>query len=295
MIPIAERSVVWLEDPAGSNVALVGGKAASLSALAARHRVPPGFTVVAPALEAVPAAGMVPTGVPLLPAPLLAAIASAYTELGVKMGLENPPVAVRSSGVDEDGGDAAFAGQFDTLLNISGADAVCAAVQACWGSGRSERVAAYRGKQGLTQDGGIAVLVQHLVSADSAAVAFSVNPVTGCRDEVMINANYGLGESIVGGTATPDTYVVRKSDLVPTDVTIGQKQHMTVRTPQGTRDVAVPSLLRARRVLEEGAIAEVARLAVDLEAAMGRPVDIECAYESGRLYLLQCRPITTLS
>jgi pyruvate,water dikinase len=147
----------------------------------------------------------------------------------------------------------------------------------------------------MTRHSDLSVLVQHLVRADSAAVAFSMNPVTGRRDEVMINANYGLGESIVGGTCTPDTYVVRKSDLAPSQITIGQKERMTVRTPQGTREVGVPGLLRARRVLDDAAVAEIAHLAIDLEAAMGRPVDIECAYESDRLYLLQCRPITTLS
>lgn len=293
MVTTSERNILWLDDPSATDVSLVGGKAANLSALAARHPVPPGYAVVAPALGAVPQTVSAADS-PFLPDDLLEAIAYAYLELGAKLGLDDPPVAVRSSGVDEDGSDAAFPGQFDTLLNISGAEAVCGAVQDCWASSRSERVAVYRRSQGIEHDGGIAVLVQHLVAADSAAVAFSVNPVTGDRDEVMINANYGLGESIVGGTATPDTYVVRKADLVPAARTLGSKERMTVRTPAGTRDVGVPVLLRASWVLDDAQIAEIARLAVDLEAVMGRPVDIECAYEQGRLFLLQCRPITTL-
>jgi len=125
-------------------------------------------------------------------------------------------------------------------------------------------------------------------------VVFSANPVTGNRDEVMINASWGLGESIVGGTVTPDTFVVRKSDLAVINRTIADKGCMTVSVPGGTREVDVPRFLRQQAALADEQAVEMAQLALSLETTMGYPVDIECAYASGELYLLQCRPITTL-
>jgi pyruvate,water dikinase len=138
------------------------------------------------------------------------------------------------------------------------------------------------------------VLVQQLVASDVSAVIFSANPITGSRDEVMINASWGLGESIVGGTVTPDAFIVRKSDLAITGRTIADKQLMTVSAPGGTHEVEVPRFLRAQASLNDEQVVEMAKLALTLEATMEYPVDIECAYAGGELYLLQCRPITTL-
>jgi pyruvate,water dikinase len=203
--------------------------------------------------------------------------------------------AVRSSAVDEDGATASFAGQHESYLNITGADAIIQAVTRCWESARSERALDYRRQQGLSLEHvRLGVLVQQLVAADVSAVAFSANPVTGNRDEVLINASWGLGESIVGGTVTPDTFVVRKSDLAVTNRAIADKGRMTISVPGGTREVDVPRFLRNEASLAEEQIIEVAQLTLSLEAIMGYPVDIECAYASGELYLLQCRPITTL-
>jgi pyruvate,water dikinase len=197
--------------------------------------------------------------------------------------------------VDEDGAAASFAGQHETYLNIVGAEAIIEAVSRCWESARSERAVEYRRKQGLSVERPqLAVLVQQLVAADVAAVAFSANPITGSRDEVMINASWGLGESIVGGTVTPDTFIVRKSDLAILQRLIADKQQMTVSAPGGTREVAVPRFLRQATCLTDEQVVEIARLALTLEATLEHPVDVECAYAGGELYLLQCRPITTL-
>ena len=138
------------------------------------------------------------------------------------------------------------------------------------------------------------MLVQQLVPADASAVVFSANPVTGCDEEVMINASWGLGESLVSGTVTPDTYIVRKADLAIGCRAIADKRRMTVLAQQGTHEVPVP--LKRQRVpsIDDGQVAELARLSMALETAMGWPVDIECAYRGRDLYLLQCRPITAL-
>jgi pyruvate,water dikinase len=123
---------------------------------------------------------------------------------------------------------------------------------------------------------------------------FSANPVTGNRDEVMINASWGLGESIVGGTVTPDTYVVRKADMAAVSRHIAEKRRMTVMVSDGTREVEVPRFLRMQPTLTQEQVVEMAHLGMALERRMGHPVDVESAYHARKLYLLQCRPITTL-
>ena len=211
-------------------------------------------------------------------------------------GVTDPSVAVRSSAVDEDGLTHSFAGQYETYLNISGAHAVAEAVVRCWTSVRTARALAYRQRQGSSVAGArLAVLVQQLVPADASAVVFSVNPVTGSDDEVMINASWGMGESLVSGTVTPDTYIVRKSDLAIGFRDIAAKRRMTVLAQQGTHEVPVPCRHQKAPSIDDDQVVELARLSMALETAMGWPVDIECAYRGQDLYLLQCRPITTLS
>jgi phosphoenolpyruvate synthase/pyruvate phosphate dikinase len=113
---------------------------------------------------------------------------------------------------------------------------------------------------------------------------FSANPVTASRDEVMINASWGLGESIVGGTVTPDTYVVRKADMVIVSRQIAEKRQMTVTVPGGTREVDVPRFLRAQPTLRDDQAVEMARLGVTLERRMGHPVDMDPRGVPGRIW-----------
>jgi pyruvate,water dikinase len=278
------NNLLWLGDPKSFDAALVGGKAANLSRLARLyHRVPDGFSLPVTVMEAAH------------PLDLREEITSAVSDLMRCHSLPDFIAAVRSSAVDEDGATASFAGQHETYLNIVGAEDILRAITRCWESARSERALDYRRRQGLpVERPQLAVLVQQLVAADVAAVAFSANPITGNRDEVIINASWGLGESIVGGTVTPDTFVVRGSDLAVINQAIADKQQMTVAAPGGTREVAVPRFLRQEASLTDEQVVEIARLAQTLEATLEHPVDVECAYAGGELYLLQCRPITTL-
>jgi len=277
-------NLLWLGDPKSFDVALVGGKAANLSRLARLyHRVPDGFCIPATLMDEAH------------PLDLRNEIIASISDLMNCHRLPDFIAAVRSSAVDEDGATASFAGQHETYLNIVGADSIIQAVTRCWESARSERALEYRRQQGLSVDRlQLAVLVQQLVASDVSAVVFSANPITGSRDEIMINASWGLGESIVGGTVTPDTFVVRKSDLAITSRTIADKQRMTVSVPDGTREVEVPRFLRKEASLNDEQVVEMAKLAQTSEGTMEHPVDIECAYAGGELYLLQCRPITTL-
>jgi pyruvate,water dikinase len=277
-------SVHWLGDDDCHHDAIVGGKAASLSRLASLHTVPYGFAIAAlPAIQT------------CVPEALAPAIVHAYGALGERCGAVRPAVAVRSSALDEDGADASFAGQHDTYLNIRGTDAVLDAVQRCVRSAISSEAMAYRQERGLPLDDvRIAVLVQQLVPSDVSAVVFSANPITGSRDEVMINSNWGLGESIVGGTVTPDTFVVDKQGLAVTWRDVARKDRMTVMTDAGTAEVDVPDDLRTASSLTDDEVRAMTQLALKLELVVGQPVDIECAIAHGTLYLLQCRPITTL-
>jgi pyruvate,water dikinase len=222
-------------------------------------------------------------------------VVQAYAARAAKTGAALPPVAVRSSAIDEDSAGASFAGQHETYLNIRGADAVARAVSRCWRSLYSARALDYRRQRGVALEGArLAVLVQKLVLADAAAVVFSAHPVTNSRDQVMLNATWGLGESLVGGTVSPDSYVLRKSDLAFELRSIATKRRMTVLTEDGTREVDVPAALQNTPAIDDAQVVEAVRLTLDLEQRFGWPVDVECAWEKGDLYVLQCRPITTL-
>jgi len=277
-------NLLWLGDPSSFDVALVGGKAANLSRLARMyHRVPDAFCLPVTVMG---------QGHPF---DLRDEIDRAISDLMACHRLPELLVAVRSSAVDEDSAIVSFAGMHETYLNVAGTEAILQAIVRCWESARSSRALEYRRQRGLSLEHvQLAVLVQQLIVSDVSIVAFSMNPVTLNRDEVMINASWGLGESLVSGTVTPDTFIVRKSDLEVTSQTIADKGRMTVAVPGGTREVDVPRFLRSEACLSDEQLIEVAQLALSLEATMRYPVDVECAYAGGKLYLLQCRPITTL-
>jgi phosphoenolpyruvate synthase/pyruvate phosphate dikinase len=286
--PYVSSLMVWLGDAASYDPKIVGPKAAHLSQLAARFQVPPGFCLSADMYRQ---AG--PSG--LLSADLRSEVASAYAQLADQSGMQDPPVAVRSSAVDEDGPLASFAGQHETLLNIVGIAALVEAIEHSWASARTQQALAYRERHGLAvEDIGLAVLVQQLVRSDVSGVMFSANPVNGRRDELIVSSSWGLGESIVGGTVTPDSWVLRKLSHEVVEERLGDKRQMTVVTGDGTREVDVPRFLRSQPSLSEEQVLEVSRLGERLESLKGWPVDIEFAYAGGMLYLLQCRPITTL-
>jgi phosphoenolpyruvate synthase/pyruvate phosphate dikinase len=179
---------------------------------------------------------------------------------------------------------------------VIGSDSVVEMIIKCWRSLGNEHAIDYRKANGLDIDSAqMGVVVQQLVFADVSAVAFSANPISGERSEVVINANYGLGEAVVSGLATPDTIVLQRSDLSQQTVTIGAKEIMTVRTDNGTDEKPVPRIMRGMQVLTEAQATEIAQLVVNLEEHNGWPVDVECAIHDSQLYLLQCRPITTLN
>lgn len=239
-----------LKGAAARDRSRAGGKGAVLAELAGAFDVPEFFVVPT---DAFGPQGMTPEAA--------AALEGAIRELGAG------PFAVRSSGVDEDGAEAAHSGQFDTRLNVAAED-VPEAVAAVWRSGFSETLAAYRRARGLSGDAQPpAVVIQRMAAATAAGVAFTADPVSGDPDVVVISAVEGLGDRLVSGEEDGETWRVRGDRVTaPADPVLTEDQ--------------------ARRV------AELARRA---EAHYGRPQDVEWAFEGERLYLLQSRPITTLS
>jgi phosphohistidine swiveling domain-containing protein len=289
--------IVWLGDPACGDRLLVGGKAANLSGLAGDYNVPPGFCLTVEFFDRVePERQQFEEGHrPALPPALLQLLANAYAMLAARCGNEHLAVAVRSSAVEEDSHPASFAGAYETDLNVVGVEELAAAVVRCWVSAASPRALEYRRSRGLAIDAvRVAVLVQQFVPADVSAVVFSADPVSGRDDHVVIEANWGLGESIVAGRATPDTYVARKREPAVVSRAIADKSVITIAAARGTRDVTVPRVLRRQPVLDEARATEIAALAQNLEARLGRPVDVECSYRGDDLHLLQCRPLTAL-
>jgi pyruvate,water dikinase len=299
------------------DVALVGGKSANLGELVrAGFPVPPGFAVTArlfaeivqPHAEEL-LAGLDPENVGELearadgarrtvealdvPDEIAAHIAVGYAELAEELGLERPPVAVRSSAVAEDAADASFAGMQSTYLWLRGADDVLAGIRRCWASYFNAQALAYRARHGGAA--GMSVAVQAMVDARVAGVMFTLNPVTGDPSSIAIDASYGLGVSVAEGDVTPDSYLVSKVTREVVRTQIGTKERECVADPDGGGTVTceVDPDRRARPCLEPEEIARLVELGREVERHYGRPQDLEWAIDRrDELFLLQARPET---
>jgi rifampicin phosphotransferase len=226
-----------------------------------------------------------------IPLPIEQNILTAFAQLG------QCPVAVRSSATAEDLPGAAFAGQQDTFLNIVGTQAVLDAVRRCWASLWTERAIAYRERQGLDQRAvKIAVVVQCMVAADVAGVMFTANPVTGVRQEIIVDANPGLGEAVVSGQVTPDHYVLQKQrwGWRIKERRAGRQEIIIRAQAGGGTEQRQGNDAANNLVLSNKAIGELARLGTAIEQHFGSPQDIEWALSEGKLAVLQARPMTAL-
>ena len=265
---IGSRLVVPLSHVTRADAPSVGQKAANLGDLRqAGFAVPDGVVLTTRAWETILAGGEHVEATPgaikhaAIPEGLMSELIEALRRFGER------PLAVRSSGVAEDMPGMSYAGEYETVLDVRGEDELRRALKTCWSSAFSDRVAAYQG-QTPHRPVAMAVLIQPMVSAEAAGVAFSANPVTGARDEMVINAVRGQGERLVSGSVSPDQW------LVSADEAVAQA------TPE-----------RAIDVDQARAIAQLAR---EVERHFGCPQDIEWAIAGGQLSLLQARPITAL-
>jgi len=233
---------------------------------------------------------------------LAADITDSYEELSDRCADLNVPVAVRSSATGEDGSDSSFAGIFDTFLGVAGAESVLAAIQGCWASLFSERAVAYRARRGIShRDMPMAVGVVELVQARASGVAFSVHPVSGKSDRVVIEANWGYGEAVVQGLVTPDNFEVGKSDGRILRRTVNDKTVVSAFDFAAGRvaETAMPQRLRLRPALDDEQVQSVSEAVVAIEAHYGYPVDVEWVLDRKRregepVSIVQTRPITVV-
>ena len=253
----------------------VGGKGLSLGLL---HRaglpVPPGFCITATAYRSRNADALTPS--------LQQNVIAAYRTLGAGL------VAVRSSATAEDGAVTSFAGQQETFLGVHGEEPLCDAVARCWASLQSERAKAYRDRQGLGETA-MAVVVQQLVPAEVAGVLFTRDPLAQDAERMIVEASWGLGESVVSGRVTPDRFVVDRATGQAMERHLGDKRF--ARTADGEAEVAAER--QQQFCLTDTQLIALAELGRKVEAFYRQPRDIEWAWAEGRLWLLQARPITT--
>jgi pyruvate, water dikinase len=279
-----ERYAIPFQELRADQTELVGGKCANLGELTqAGFPVPPGFAVTTAAHGR---------------DDIAAAVAEAYAELGRQVDRADPPVAVRSSAVAEDLPDASFAGVQDTYLWICGLDDVLAAVRRCWASVHNPEAVAYREARGIAQSS-MSVAVQYMVDARVAGVMFTLNPVSGDRSSIAIDASYGLGISVVGGDVTPDSFLLSKVTREIVRRQIGAKATEVVADPAAATTVTreVPEELRAEPCLSDGEIVRLADIGRRIETHFAHPQDVEWAIDRqlGELFILQSRPETVWS
>jgi rifampicin phosphotransferase len=223
-----------------------------------------------------------------IPMPIAEAIALAYAELG------GGPVVVRSSATVEDLPGASFAGQHDSFLNIKGPEKVCDAVRRCWASLWNPRAVSYRKRFGLdTTDIGLAVVVQRMIDADRAGVLFTANPLDHRRDRMLLSASFGLGEAVVGGDVTPDTWVLDARGKV-IEYQTGDKRVRTLREGEDIVTRPMPEEKRRAVSLQGDEVVALAELGARAQQHFESPQDLEWAIEGGCIYLVQSRPITSL-
>lgn len=202
--------------------------------------------------------------------------------------------AVRSSATAEDLPDASFAGQYDSFLNVKGGDAILEYVLRCWASLFSERAVLYRLQNGIAhQDVQLAVIVQSMVSPEVAGVLFTADPISGNRKVTSINASFGLGEALVSGSISPDSYLVRDGQII--EKVIGTKEVIQYAAEnQGIITKEASADQQKAQALSDGQIVALAEMGRELEALFGCPQDVEWCLVDGAFHIVQSRPITTL-
>ena len=224
-----------------------------------------------------------------IPEDILAEIESLYQYMG------QPKVAIRSSATAEDLPGTSFAGQYETYLNVMGFEQLCKYIKKCWASLWNLRALSYRIKQKTGNiDLAHGVVVQELIDADKSGILFTANPVNGRRDQMLLNASWGLGEAVVGGEVTPDQWILDKHNHDIITEQIAKKEIMTIRQNQGIQHVEVPTEKQEKVSLAKKEVLQLLQLGSQVENYYEFPQDIEWAIKDGELFLLQTRPITSL-
>ncbi len=315
---------IWFKDLGKGDIPRVGGKCANLGELYGKIGVPVpnGFAVSADAYRIFLEKNLAPEKIDALladidmndleslegasrqirayieglsmPGEIEDAILVAYGDLCKQRGRKEVAVAVRSSATAEDLPGASFAGQQDTFLNVTGQN-LLQKVQQCWSSLFTPRAIFYRREKGFAQDEVlISVAVQEMIDSKASGVMFTLEPVQGDRNVIVINAAWGLGEAVVSGQITPDEYVVEKGTYRILDRKVFKKQKQIVYDQAGgTMWAAVPEHIQNVQALTDAAIVRLARYGVQIEGHYGTAEDIEWAVDKDDgIFILQARPET---
>ena len=299
------------------DVGIAGGKGASLGEMTkAKIPVPPGFVVLSSAFDKFLKETNVDIEINAMwdrldikntdnleenahiiqeiilekefPKALAREIMADFNKLGTKF------VAVRSSATAEDSKLDAWAGQLESYLYVTKKN-LLKSVQKCWASLFTPRALFYRVERGMVKTNvSVAVVVQKMVNSEVSGVCFTVHPVTRDRDQMIIEAGWGLGEAIVQGIITPDSYVVEKSSLNLVDVNVNTQEKQIVKSKEYSEEKPVPMVKREKQKLSEKQIQKLAYICFNIEKHYGFPCDIEWALEKKKFYITQSRPITTL-
>ncbi|MEM2784217.1 MAG: phosphoenolpyruvate synthase, partial [Nitrososphaerota archaeon] len=329
-----EKLILWFEEVRKEDVPLVGGKNANLGEMInAGIPVPPGFAITAYAYKKF----ITETGIAEkiyeiikekvvdpnnpeqyeqaskeirklieatpMPKEIENEIRKAYKQLSKKVGAVEVSVAVRSSATAEDLPDASFAGQQETYLNVNGESEVLEKVQKCWSSLFTPRAIFYRTQKGFPHEKVlISVAVQKMVNSRSAGVMFTINPVTGDRNQIVIEGNWGLGESVVSGAVSPDDFIVDKNNFNIIEKRISTKAVEYIRDPKTGKTIhaTIPTERQNAPCLSDEEIIYLAKLAKRIEEHYGRPQDIEWAIDKDgkfpdNIFIVQSRPETVWS
>src|SRR3989344_5167067 len=310
--------IKWFKDLDKEDINIAGGKGANLGELThAKIPVPPGFVILSSAYYAfLDANDLRPKIKKVLstcdvadpsqlqhaskeiqkllksadiPDDIVHEIQVNYQQLG------SPSVAVRSSATAEDLPGASFAGQQESYLNVLGDANVLIKVKECWLSLFGARSIFYRHQKKFDHfKVGIAVPIQKMIQSEVSGVMFTTDPISQNRDRIVIEAIYGLGDYIVQGVVTPDHYEISRTSGQIIAKNSNTQTVMEIRKNQGVKEVVVPKSQQSKQKLSDKHILELATLGKKIHTHYFFPQDIEWALESGRLYIVQSRPITTL-
>ncbi len=223
-----------------------------------------------------------------MPKDIATEILQNFKKLGAKF------VAVRSSATAEDSKIASWAGELETYLNANEKN-VLQYVQKCWSSLFTPRAIFYRFEKKLhNQKVSVAVVIQKMIQSEISGIAFTVHPVTKDYNQMVIEAGFGLGEAIVSGQVTPDTYVVSKDNFSILDINVSEQSMAIVKSSKGNTQKKLSASVGCKQKLSGKQIVEFAKICMKIEKHYKHPQDIEWAFEKGKFYITQSRPITTL-
>lgn len=306
-----------LQDINQQELSIAGGKGVNLGALThAGFPVPPGFVLLTDAYQHFLSVNNLLEGVERLaqqatpqdlvacerasqsiqalfaqypiPAEIVQAISQAYQQLGT--------IVIRSSATTEDLPTASFAGLHESYLNVKTLEDALIAVQQCWSSLWTPRALSYRARlNSASQMISMAVIIQQMVQADASGVLFTANPVSGMHEEVVINATWGVGEALVAGQVTPDTIIVEKTSGCITTREIGKPLLVITPTGSSMSDGEVKTSRQRQFVLTDEQVTQLVRLGERVELYFGAPQDIEWVITGEQAFIVQARPITTLT